>query len=362
MAYDRPDPVCAPPLAAGRDRPHRGSLRPADLPVQLLRGPPLVPRGPALAGLLDEDLGPGRARLRLLRHLLRDAPGQPLRDATPRAEGGRAHARAGDRRTLPGERRAVPPMGHPARRRGPVDLRRPRRIRALAGVPPLAIQGRYRVREPGRLVRARSRVLRLHAPVAEVPPELALRIPGRHHGDRGDRAFPPGRDPAAGGGPRRQGRSAGARPPVGAARADPAGEGLGLLPGPLRPAHLRAGCGPRRLVHRRQRAAAGAHVPDHRGGDLRPALLRERAVPRLEPADHRRRAAPGRLDPARDGVPGLHPAVPRGAERAAEGAPLHRAEHRGDAARLRPGRDPPRRATVRESRFGRRTSRPTRRP
>ena len=33
-------------------------------------------------------------------------------------------------------------------------LRRPRRIRALAGVPSLAIEGRHRVREPGRLVRA----------------------------------------------------------------------------------------------------------------------------------------------------------------------------------------------------------------
>ena len=41
------------------------------------------------------------------------------------------------------------------------------------------------------------------------------------------------------------------------------------------------------------------------------ALLRERAVPGLEPADHRRRAAPGRIDPARDRLSRVHPAVPR---------------------------------------------------
>ena len=117
---------------------------------------------------------------------------EPLRDPPAGADDRGADARAGDRRAVPGERRAVPPVGDPARRGAPVDLRRPRRRRALAGVPALAVLRRDRVREPRRGVRPRPRLLRLHAAVAEVPAGLAVRRARRRHRDLGDRALPAG--------------------------------------------------------------------------------------------------------------------------------------------------------------------------
>ena len=314
----------------------RGRVPAAHVPLELLRGRALVPGGRPLPGVLDEDLGAGRPRIRVLRHLLRLAPREPLRDPPAGADDRGADARAGDRRAFQGERRAVPPLGDPARSRAPVDLRRPRRRRALAGVPALAVLRRDRVREPRPGVRPRPRVLRLHASLAEVPAELALRRARRRHGDLGDRALPAGRDPTAGGRPSRQGGPAGAGASLRAPGADPAREGVGLLPGSLRPPHVGSGRGPRGVVHRRQRAASGAHVPRDRGGHLRGDVLRERPLSGLEPADHRRRSVAHRVDPAGDGLPGVHPDVPRQAQRAAVREGLHRAEHRGDAACVRP--------------------------
>ena len=179
-------------MARGGDRRGRRGVHPSVDPLQLLHRHPLVPGGAPLAGLLDEDLGSGRARLRLLRHVLRVALGQPVRDATPGSQGGRLDAGAGDRRTLPGEHRAIPPLGDPGRRRGPVPVRRTRGIRALARVPALAFVRRDRVRQPGAGLPPRSGLLRVHPSVAEVSAGLVVRVSRRGHRDRGDRSLPPG--------------------------------------------------------------------------------------------------------------------------------------------------------------------------
>ena len=55
----------------------------------------------------------------------------------------------------------------------------------------------------------------------------------------GDRSLPPGGDPAAGGGPERQGRPPGPSAPLGTPRVGPARESVGLLPRPVRSASLR---------------------------------------------------------------------------------------------------------------------------
>ena len=76
----------------------------------------------------------------------------------------------------------------------------------------------------------RDPVLRLHPPVAEVPPELALRLARGVTVIVAVGHFLQGGIRPSGGRAPREGRPAGARAPVGAARPDPAREGVGLLP------------------------------------------------------------------------------------------------------------------------------------
>ena len=54
--------------------------------------------------------------------------------------------------------------------------------------------------------------------------------------------------------------------PLGAARADHARQGVGLLPRPLRPADVETRGGAGGVVHRRERSASRAQLPDHRRG------------------------------------------------------------------------------------------------
>ena len=115
----------------------------------------------------------------------------------------------------------------------------------------------------------------------------------------------------------------------------------GYYLGSVRPPHVGSRRGPGRLLHRRERAAAGAHVPHDRGRDLRRDVLRERPLPRVEPPDHRRRAAAavvsillGTAYPAFIQQFRVNPN-----EQQYEKT-LHRAQHRGDPARVRARSDP----------------------
>ncbi len=121
---------------------------------------------------------------------------------------------------------------------------------------------------------------------------------------------------------------------------DHAGEGVGVLAGPLRPADVVSRRGRRGVVHRREGAAAGAHVPDDRGGDLRDPVLPQHPPATVEPAGDRRRVAAPRLGPAGDRLPGVRAAVPRQAERTELRNALHQRQHHGDERGLRAEHDP----------------------
>src|SRR4029450_12830861 len=110
------------------------------------------------------------------------------------------------------------------------------------------------------------RLLHLLAPVAAVPPGMAV-LDARGRDDPGrDRARPVGWDPAAGADVRRQGHARGPGAPLRAVGADHAREGVGLLPGAVRPADVTPGCGRGSLVHRRPRPAPRPQLPDDRRG------------------------------------------------------------------------------------------------
>ena len=158
----------------------------------------------------------------------RDRPAHEARDPDP-------HPRPGDRRADPPAVRADAAVAAPARVRAARALRRDRRVPAVADVPALEEQLRHRLREPRAALRARPVVLRVLAAVAEVRAGVALLDPRGRDVPGGARALPLGRDPAAGAAARGQGDAGRPRPPLGAARADHAGEGLGLLPRAVRP-------------------------------------------------------------------------------------------------------------------------------
>ena len=89
----------------------------------------------------------------------------------------------------------------------------------------------------------------------------------------------------------------------------------------------------RRQLHRREGAAARAEPADLHLDRRGRAVHLEHLAARLGAADHRGRALGVRLARRRHDLPGDHPAVPGEAERVREGAPVHRAQHRGDARR-----------------------------
>ena len=274
--------------------------------------------------MLGSDL-----RAAVLRAAVREPADRPLAHADDQDP----HARTGGRRPGPSEPRALPAVAHPARLR--------RRSRSSSGSASPA-SGRRSCcggtapgsrSAPGAALPPRSRLLHLHAAVAPLPAGVAVLLARRRDADRGHRALRLGRDPAAGAGVRRQGGSRRARPPVGAARPDHAGEGVGLLPGPVRPAHVAARRRRGGVVHRRACAAAGAQLPGDRRGDLRGAVPGEHPRAPVEPAGDRGRPARAGLGPARHGVPRVRAAVQRQAAGAAARDPVHRGQHRRDTRR-----------------------------
>ncbi len=166
----------------------------------------------------------------------------------------------------------------------------------VADLPALAERCRVDVREPRTAVRPRSGLLRVQPAVAAVHAGVAVLGAGRRDAAHGARPLPVGRDPAAGAGLRREGLAAGQGAPVGAARPHHAHEGVGVLPGAVRPADLDAGRGGRRLVHRRERAAAGASDPRVHRDRVRDPVPRQHPAPRMGAARDRGGAARARLD------------------------------------------------------------------
>ena len=126
--------------------------------------------------------------------------------------------------------------------------------------------------------------------------------------------------------------AAGEGAPVGPARPRRADEGLGVLPRPVRSAELAPRRRRGRLVHRRERAAAGAPDPRDRRDRLRRPVPREHPATRVGPAGDRGRAPRVRLDRGRRGLSRVRPAVPRHAAGAPARAAVHRGQHRGDEA------------------------------
>ena len=181
-------------------------------------------------------------------------------------------------------------------------------------------------------VRPRRGVLRLHPAVAAVHPGLAVLGARRRHGPHGDRALPVGRDPAAGAAVGEQGHPRGARAPVGAARADHAGEGLGLLPRAVRPAELAAGGRGGRVLHRRPGAVAGAELADLSRIICAVLFFANIRRQRMGLPDHRRRACSALVSIM---LGTLYPAfVQRFRVTPQElqlELPVHRGQHRGHA-------------------------------
>ena len=109
----------------------------------------------------------------------------------------------------------------------------------------------------------------------------------------------------------------------------------------------RTGFRRRRHLHRRARASSRAAAADRhldRGGR---AVHRQHLAPGLGLPDHRGRALGLHLDRRRHDLPRGHPEVPGAAERAHQGTAVHRAQHRGDARRVRSRRTSrPRRSTT----------------
>ncbi len=246
----------------------------------------------------------------LLVNLYRDPPAGPD-DRGP-------DARAGDRRALPGERRAVPPVGDPARRRGPVALRRPRRRRrtgrsSCCGGPPAGSS--FGNPEP---VFGRD------------PAFYVFTLPWLKYLQGWLFASLVGVTVIVGIGHFLQG---GIRPQAVGLRdkVDPQVRAhLSVLLGLILLAKAWGYyLGRFDLLTSDRGVVQGASYTDVKA--QLPALtflaivavicaravLRERPVPGLEPADHRGRPPAARVDPAGHGVPGVHPAVPRQAERAA---------------------------------------------
>ena len=122
---------------------------------------------------------------------------------------------------------------------------------------------------------------------------------------------------------------------LGAARA---GEGGRLLPPALRADRLDPGRGRRRHLHRRQRPAAGAQPAAAHLAGRRRAVHRQHLAPGLGAAGARRRAVGVRRRGRRRHLPAVRPALPGRADGVVEGAPVHRAQHRGHPRRARPRR------------------------
>ena len=218
----------------------------------------------------------------------------------------------------------------PAVRAGDRGLRRAGGHDPVADVPAVAQRLRVVVREPRAAVRARSRLLRVHVAVAEVRAGVAVLGAGRRDVPDRARALPVGRDPAAGAGLRRQGDAAGQGAHVGAAGPDHAREGVGLLPRAVRPPDLHPRGRGRRLLHRRERAAARAPDP---GGDrdrLRDPVPGQHPAAWVGVARHRGRPARARVHHRRSCVPRVRATVPRHATGVPAGTAVHRGQHLGD--------------------------------
>ena len=326
-------------MADHRDRRSHPPVHRLHGDVGVLRRPPVVPRGQALGRLLDGAAHQGDARCDLrvvvLRAHLREPADRPLAHADDQDP----HPRTGGRRPGPSGPGALPAVADPARLRRSRPHRGARRLSRVADVPPVAERLRAFVRHHRAALPSRPGVLRVLVAVAPLRAGVALLLARRRDADRGDRAFRMGWDPAAGTRVRRQGGSRRARPPVGPARPDHADEGMGLLPGQVRPADVAARCRRGGVVHRRACAAAGAELPGDRRCDLRGAVPGEHPRAVVEPAGDRGRPARAGLGPARHGVPGFRAAVQRQAAGAAARDALHRGQHHRDTQGLRLGQD-----------------------
>ncbi len=191
-----------------------------------------------------------------------------------------------------------------------------------------AVQQRRVLRQAGPDVRLRHRVLHVRLSVHPDGAELPVHRRDHLHRAGGDHPLPLRRVPAAVA--RRARLQGGPRPPVGAAGHLRPAQGRRLLDGPPRPGLLRQGLRPRRLLHRRQRRAAGQdHPRDHRA-DLRRAVLRRRRAPRRHAARRLLRPARALGHPDRRRLPGAGRAVPGQAQPAGQRGGLHPAQHRRD--------------------------------
>ena len=195
------------------------------------------------------------------------------------------------------------------------------------------------VREPRTAVRPRSGLLRVQPPVAAVHAGMAVLLAGMGHAAHGGRPLRMGWDPTAGAGVRREGLATGQGAPVRAARPHHAHEGVGVLPGAVRSADLHAGRGGRRLLYRRERAAARPPDPGGHRDRVRDPVPGQHPAPRMGAPRHRRGSACPGLDHRGCGLSGVRPAVPRRSTGVPTGATVHRGQHRGDAASLRARRD-----------------------
>ncbi len=329
------------PCAAAPDKPafdvppvpprhHRvGQHRcPVRVVVQLrrhLRGLPVVLRGGLPGGLHHTDPEPDRA--------VRDhrSAGRPDR---LRGDGAGLPVAPG----LRADRRDRPAGAVPHRDLGPSEadhhrhLRRRRtRLRTLRagqlGVGP-AVAQRHQFRHHRRPVRQRRRLLRVRSAALRVGAGVAV----RHHRDRvlrrAGRPVPLRRHPDHR--PRPQDHLGRQPPALASGRCVRPRQGGAVLVRPVRVAVQQPQHGVhRRVLHRRQRGAAGQADPDVHRGHLRRRLLR-RGLPALGEAAGRRAGAAGALrrphrwclaaDPAeRPGHPQRHHA----------GEGVHRAQHRG---------------------------------
>ena len=231
-----------------------------------------------------------------------------------------AVARAVGPRPLPRGRHPDPDVADD-RRRGPA---RPlRRYVGLGPVAPVhAVAQRRSVRQRGRLLRARHRLLRLRPAVAPLPGRLRDGVLRRRAADGRARPLPLRRHPAPDARRPALRRRPGAA--LGAARRVRARQGCRLLAGPVRPGQ-RQGCADHRHdLHRRERRAAGQEHPDGHRPDLRRAVLPQRVAPHLDAAVGRAGAARAERRAARHDLAGRRPAVPGQAERARPGGAVHR--------------------------------------
>ncbi len=314
---DRPRRPRRPRPGGGRDLDRRPVVRPAGVRLG-------VPDAAARAGPALRPRGARHGRLGAVRagHRLSDPPGV-------RADGIRAERH----RALPGGAGAAAAPRRARRPRRARDLRRVRRHGPVADG--AAVVERRLVRAGRPAVRARRRLLRLHAAVRRVPRRLPHRG-GRPHGDRRPRRALPLRRPAA----HRSGAAAHVSrpdPPLGARGRVPVPARRRLLARPVRPRGELLRPLHRPQLHRRARHPDGEGHPRrhraHRGGTVH-RRCPDRGLVAL--AARLRRRRPARLrDPHRRHLPGDRPAFPGDAERADAGGSLHPAEHRRDPRLLR---------------------------